>query len=101
MTFQQRDDEGTVLPGPHFQNYLMLIARQARLPPELVRYALPYCDHLARLDVADIENQIKFWQSEGIVDKGITSADLLDLSFTGSLIRESFDAPIKQPTSGN
>jgi hypothetical protein len=79
----------------------MLIARQARLPPELVQNALPYCDHLARLDVADIENQIKFWQREGMVDRRTTSADLLDLSFTGSLIRESFDAPIKEPTSGN
>ena len=80
LTFQQRDDEGTVLPGPHFRDYLMLIASQARLPPELLQYALPYCDHLARLDTIDIENQLKFWQGEGMVAKGITSAKLLDLS---------------------
>jgi hypothetical protein len=36
-----------------------------------------------------------------MVDKRITSADLLDQSFTGSLIRESFDAPIKASASGN
>ena len=86
LTFQQRDDEGTALPGPHFREYLMLVAHQARLPPELLRYALPYCDHLARLDVTDIENQLKFWQGQGMADKGITAADLLDLSFLGSHI---------------
>ena len=30
MTFQQRGDEGDVLPGPHFDDYLALIARQAK-----------------------------------------------------------------------
>jgi ABC-type nitrate/sulfonate/bicarbonate transport system substrate-binding protein len=86
LTFQQRDDEATALPGPHFREYLMLIANQAKLPPELLQYALPYCDHLARLDVTDIENQLKFWQGQGMADKAITAADLLDLSFIGSHI---------------
>jgi NitT/TauT family transport system substrate-binding protein len=81
LTFQQRDDEGTVLPGPHFWDYLTLIARQAELSPELLQYSLPYCDHLARLDVTDIENQVEFWQSAGVADKGITGSNLLDLSF--------------------
>jgi NitT/TauT family transport system substrate-binding protein len=85
LTFQQRDDEGTALPGPHFRDYLMLIARQARLPPELLQYALPYCDHLARLDVTDIDNQLTFWQGQGMADKGIAAADLLDLSFIGGI----------------
>jgi NitT/TauT family transport system substrate-binding protein len=86
LTFQQRDDEGTVLAGPRFWDYLSLIAGQARMPPELLQYALPYCDHLARLDVADIENQLKFWQSKGLIADSIISADLLDLSFIGSHI---------------
>jgi NitT/TauT family transport system substrate-binding protein len=87
LTFQQRGDEGDVLPGPHFDEYLALIARQAKLPPDLLKYALPYCDHLARLDVTDIETQLKFWQGEGMVDKRIAAADLLDLSFIGEHIR--------------
>ena len=85
LTFQQRDDEGTVLPGPHFRDYLALIARQAQLSPEVLQYALPYCDHLARLDVTDFENQVKFWQLEGMTDKGIAGSDLLDLSFIAGL----------------
>lgn len=91
LTFQQRDDEGTALPGPHFRDDLTLIARQASLPPELLQYALPYCDHLARLDVTDIDNELKFWQGEGMADKGIASADILDLSFIGSHIGFGFN----------
>jgi NitT/TauT family transport system substrate-binding protein len=104
LTFQQRDDEGTVVPGPHFRDYLMLIARQAKLPPELLQYALPYCDHLARLDVTDIENQLKFWQDERMVDKGIISTELLDLSFIGrhiSLRAEQRDYRICRGTASN
>jgi NitT/TauT family transport system substrate-binding protein len=87
VTFQQRSDEGDVLPGPHFDDYLSLLARQAKQPPELLKYALPYCDRLARLDVTDIERQLAFWQREGMVDKRIAAADLLDLSFIGEHIR--------------
>ncbi|HKW53119.1 MAG TPA: ABC transporter substrate-binding protein [Stellaceae bacterium] len=87
MTFQQRGDEGDVLPGPHFDEYLALIARQAGVAPDLLKYALPYCDHLGRLDLTDIERQLAFWQSEGMVDKRIAAADLLDLSFIADHIR--------------
>jgi NitT/TauT family transport system substrate-binding protein len=87
MTFQQRGDEGDVLPGAHFDDYLALIARQAKQPPELLKYALPYCDRLARLDLTDIERQLAFWQSQGMVDKRVAAADLLDLSFIGEHIR--------------
>lgn len=92
MTFQQRGDEGDVLPGAHFNDYLALISRRAKLPPEQLKYALPYCDHLARLDLTDIERQLAFWQSEGMVDKRIAAADLLDLSFIGEHIRLPPDA---------
>jgi NitT/TauT family transport system substrate-binding protein len=87
MTFQQRGDEGDLLPGPHFADYLALIARQAQVPPDLLKYALPYCDRLARLDVTDIERQLAFWQGEGLVDRRVAAADLLDLSFIGDHIR--------------
>lgn len=92
LTFQQRDDEGTVLPGPHFVDYLTLIARQANLAPEILQYSLPYSDHLARIDVTDLENQLTFWQSQGMADKSIAVTDLLDLSFAGPLARPGVSA---------
>ena len=87
MTFQQRGDEGDVLPGPHFAEYLRLIAERTKLSPDLVKYALAYCDHLARLDLTDIDRQLAFWQSQGLVDKRVAAADLFDLGFIGDHIR--------------
>ena len=87
LTFQQRGDEGDVLPGPHYVDYLRLIGRQARLKPELVERTLHYCDRLARLDVTDIERQLAFWQDQGLVAKSLAAPDLLDLSFIGEPIR--------------
>ena len=87
MTFQQRGDEGDVLPGPRFAEYLHLIAQRTKLSPDLVKYALAYCDHLARLDLTDIDRQLAFWQSQGMVDERVAAADLLDLGFIGEHIR--------------
>jgi len=81
LTFQQRDDEGSVLPGAHFSEYLSAMAKQAAIEPALLAYALPYCDHLARLDVDDLERQLQFWQNEGLVPTGITVDSIIDLSF--------------------
>jgi NitT/TauT family transport system substrate-binding protein len=87
LTFQQRGDEGDVLPGPRFAEYLRLIAQRTKLSPDLLKYALVYCDHLARLDLTDIDRQLAFWQSQGMVDKRVAAADLLDLGFIGEHIR--------------
>jgi NitT/TauT family transport system substrate-binding protein len=87
LTFQQRGDEGHVLPGPHYADYLTLIGRQAKLSPTLLERTLRYCDRLARLDVTDISRQLEFWQGLGRVDKRIAPADLLDLSFIDQPIR--------------
>jgi NitT/TauT family transport system substrate-binding protein len=87
LTFQQRGDEGDVLPGPRFAEYLHLIAQRTKLSPDLLKYALVYCDHLARLDLTDIDRQLAFWQSQGMVDKRVAAADLLDPGFIGEHIR--------------
>ncbi len=72
---------GRSSPAHQFPDDLALISRQAELLQALVQNALPYCDRLARLDVTDIENQVKFWQSAGLIDKSLAADDLLDLSF--------------------
>ncbi len=87
LTFQQRDDDGEILAGAKFPVELALIVRQTELPEVIVQNALPYCDRLARLDVTDIENQIKLWQDKGLLDKRIDAAGLLDLSFISDHIR--------------
>jgi NitT/TauT family transport system substrate-binding protein len=86
LTFQQRGDEGHVLPGPHYAEYLTLISRQAKVAPTLLEGTLRYCDRLARLNVTDVGRQLEFWQDLGLVDKRVAPADLLDLSFIGQHI---------------
>jgi NitT/TauT family transport system substrate-binding protein len=80
LTFQQRDDDGGVLPGAHFQDYLTPMARQAGIPRALLAYALPYCDHLARLDVDDLGRQLRFWQHAGLVPTDVALSAVVDLS---------------------
>jgi NitT/TauT family transport system substrate-binding protein len=86
LTFQQRGDDGHVLPGPHYTEYLTLIGREAKVAPPLLERTLRYCDRLARLNVTDVGRQLQFWQDLGFVDKRIDPADLLDLSFIGQHI---------------
>src|SRR5262249_40195064 len=74
LTFQQRGDEGDVLPGPHYVDYLALIGRRAKVTPTVLEKTLRYCDRLARLDVTDIGRQLAFWQDLGLVDKRIAPA---------------------------
>jgi NitT/TauT family transport system substrate-binding protein len=87
LTFQQRGDEGHVLPGPYYADYLTLIGRQAQVAPAVLEKTLRYCDRLARLDVTDIGRQLEFWQELELVDKRIAFADLLDLSFIDQHIK--------------
>jgi hypothetical protein len=83
LNFLRYDDAGDFIPGPRYHTYLSLIARQAQLPASELATAKTYCDRRANLDVADIREQLRFWQDQGQVDKRIAAAELLDLSFIG------------------
>ena len=87
LTFQQRGDDGHVLPGPHYADHLTLIGRQAKVAPAVLERTLRYCDRLARLDVTDVGRQLAFWQELGFVDRRIVLGDLLDLSLIGEHIK--------------
>ena len=72
LTFQQRDDGGTALPGAHFGRYLEAIAAQTHVAAAEAAYALPFCDPLARLDLVDLGRQLAFWQAQGVVGRQVT-----------------------------
>jgi NitT/TauT family transport system substrate-binding protein len=80
-TFLERDDAGDMLPGRNVRGYLAVIAPHSDVPPEHLPAVMPYCDHLARLDVNDLDRQLRFWQGEALVDPAIGIADLIDVSF--------------------
>jgi NitT/TauT family transport system substrate-binding protein len=83
LNFLSYDDGGDFIPGPHYDRYLDLIARQVKVSPDTLAKTKTYCDRRANLDVTDIEKQVRFWQDRGVLDKRTTAADLLDLSFIG------------------
>ncbi|HWZ71048.1 MAG TPA: ABC transporter substrate-binding protein [Casimicrobiaceae bacterium] len=81
QTFLQRGDGSEVIKGAHYDEYLALMARHSGMPAELRAYLIPWSDRLGRLDVADIQRQLQFWQAQRMVDGSISAAALLDLSF--------------------
>jgi NitT/TauT family transport system substrate-binding protein len=83
LNFLSYDDGGDFIPGPHYERYLDLIARQVNISSDMLAITKTYCDRRANLDVADIKKQVQFWQDQGRLDKRIAAADLLDLSFIG------------------
>jgi ABC-type nitrate/sulfonate/bicarbonate transport system substrate-binding protein len=83
LNFLHYDDGGDFIPGPHHDEYLQLIARQARVPADLLAVTKTYCDRSGALNVADITAQVGFWQARGKLDRKVTASQLLDLSFSG------------------
>jgi NitT/TauT family transport system substrate-binding protein len=83
LNFLSYDDARDFIPGPHYDSYLELIARQLQISSAVLAKTKTYCDRRANLDVADIMNQVRFWQDQGRLDKSVAAADLLDLSFIG------------------
>ena len=83
LNFLHYDDGGDFIPGPQYDKYLKLIARQARMSPETLAKTKTYCDRRGNLDVTDIEKQVQFWQAQGRLDKHIAATGLLDISFIG------------------
>jgi NitT/TauT family transport system substrate-binding protein len=83
LNFLHYDDAGDFIPGPQYDRYLDVIARQAHVTAARLVRTKTYCDRRANLDAGDIEKQVKFWQRQGRLDPGVVAADLLDLSFIG------------------
>jgi NitT/TauT family transport system substrate-binding protein len=83
LNFLSYDDGGDFIPGPNYDRYLELIAREVKISSGVLAVTKTYCDRRANLDVADIEKQVRFWQDQGQLGKNVAAADLLDLSFIG------------------
>jgi len=83
LNFLHYDDGGDFIPGPRYDRYVDVIARQAHVDAATLARTKTYCDRRANLDVADIQKQVKFWQDRGRLDRHLAAADLLDLSFIG------------------
>ena len=81
--FNGKDAQGKMVKGPGYDELLSIIADATKQKPEIVAAGLPYVDPQARLLVDDVVNQVKFWQSEGQVDKSLDPKSVMDLSVAG------------------
>ena len=48
----------------------------------IVEASAPFIDPKARIDIADIERQLAWYQAQGFVEKTVEARDVVDLSFT-------------------
>ncbi|ANC90717.1 ABC transporter substrate-binding protein [Azospirillum humicireducens] len=81
--FNGKDASGALVKGPGYDELLTIIADATKQKPDIAAAGLPYVDPQARLLVDDIVNQVKFWQSEGQVDKALDPKSVMDLSIAG------------------
>lgn len=81
--FNGKDAQGKMVKGPGYDELLGIIADATKQKPEIVAAGLPYVDPQAHLLVDDVVNQVKFWQSEGQVDKSLDPKSVMDLSVAG------------------
>jgi NitT/TauT family transport system substrate-binding protein len=80
VAFNARD-KGQEIRGPGYDEAIAILAKTLEQPADRVRVGLPYVDPEARLNVADVYNQVEFWQSQGLVDRNVDAKAILDLSF--------------------
>ena len=83
----ERDTSGQRVFDSRSHAIAALVAKQV-YPSEpadkaaaLVEASTFYVDPQARLDVADIEKQVAWYKSQGLVDAGVDPASFIDLSF--------------------
>jgi len=79
--FNQRDAAGNEVKGPGYDALLALVATAMQQRPEQVAGSLAYIDPQGRLDVGDVHNQVRLWQSLGLVAANVNPASTIDLGF--------------------
>jgi NitT/TauT family transport system substrate-binding protein len=80
-TLLAQASDGKIAEGPEAAAMIAILAKYTDQTPEQIKLGIPYIDPAARLMVQDIYNQVAWYQSQGLVDKGPTGKDVVDLSF--------------------
>ena len=78
---QRRGADGSAIRGENYDEAIRIIAQHTGEPPALLALALPYFNPEARLQVADIAEQIAVYKSLRLVDAALTVEQVLDRSF--------------------
>jgi len=79
--FLTLDAAGKPKPGPAEKEMAGIIAKYTGQTTEVVERSIPFIDPDGRLLVRDIHHQVAWYQAQGLVDKSVDPASVLDLSF--------------------
>jgi NitT/TauT family transport system substrate-binding protein len=81
--FLVESGDGKPAPDRDAEALIAIIAKFTRQPPAQIRDGIPYIDPDARLLVDDVDHQVAWYQSQGLVEKSVDAKSILDLSFIG------------------
>jgi NitT/TauT family transport system substrate-binding protein len=78
--FLTKGPDGHVKLGPNAPAMLAILAKYTGQRPDQLKDAIPYVDPQGRLLVRDIYHQVAWYQSQGLVAKGVDVSSILDYS---------------------
>ena len=73
--------DGKMTKGPGYDEVAAIVGKYLNITPDKVADIFPSFDPDGALDVADVKNQVAFYQAQGMVDKAADVDAMLDLSF--------------------
>jgi NitT/TauT family transport system substrate-binding protein len=80
-SFLTKGPDGQIQLGLDADKHLAIIAKHTGQSPTSIRNSIPYIDPKGRLLVGDIYRQVRWYQSQKLVDSAVDAASILDLTF--------------------
>ena len=81
----KKGPDGKLQHGPDAEALLAMISRHVNQPVDVVAKSLAFVDRDGRLLLDSVADQLEFYQSNGMVDKGFGVKDIVDTSFVPPL----------------
>jgi NitT/TauT family transport system substrate-binding protein len=81
----KKGPDGKLQHGPDAEALLAMISRHVNQPVDVVAKSLAFVDPDGRLLLDSVADQLEFYQSNGMVDKGFSVKDIVDTSFVPPL----------------
>ena len=80
--------DGRAAPGAGYEEVVDITARYTGAKPEIIKLGFPYQDRNGRLLVPDIEKQIKWWVTHGLMKEALPVKDVVDTSFLEDALKQ-------------
>ncbi len=77
--------DGTRKDGPAADEMIKILAKYTQQSPAEAKLGVPYIDADARLDVADVLHQVRFYKSRGLVKQAVDADAIIDKRYVIAL----------------